>query len=74
MRVRRVVIGLIAGLIVGSILGGLSGEVTSWVVAILTPDTFSIETAMSGPIRAWTAVMIARVTACDTGTASARPP
>ena len=37
MRVRRVVIGLIAGLIVGSILGGSSGEVTSWVVAVLRP-------------------------------------
>jgi proton glutamate symport protein len=37
MRVRRVVIGLIAGLIVGSILGGWPGDFTSTVVAVLTP-------------------------------------
>src|SRR5437868_7411628 len=37
MRVRRVVIGLIAGLIVGTILGGLPGDFTSGVVAVLTP-------------------------------------
>ena len=37
MRVRRVVIGLIAGLIVGSILGGWPGDFTSGVVAVLTP-------------------------------------
>jgi proton glutamate symport protein len=37
MRVRRVVIGLIAGLIVGSFLGGLPGEFASGVVAVLNP-------------------------------------
>src|SRR5215213_8298117 len=37
MRVRRVVIGLIAGLIVGSILGGLPGGFASGIVAVLTP-------------------------------------